>query len=318
MKDQKGVRMDINVMSKALREGLLSFPVTSFGQDGAFAAEPYAEHVAWLAGFGASALFAAGGTGEFTALSPEEVPGVVQVAKTAAGNVPIVAGCGYGTETAVRLARSLENAGADALLLLPHYLVAAPQEGLFEHVRRVCDAVGLGVIVYNRDNSILLPDTLSRLCDACPNLIGYKDGTGDIALARRITAAVGERLACIGGMPTAELFAEAYKGVGFHSYSSAVFNFVPEIAQRFWQALASNDHAACTRLLADFYFPFLKLRDRKAGYAISAIKAGVRLRGFEPGPVRSPLVDLDDPEMEQLRALMEQAMKTTHLARAAA
>lgn len=310
--------MDMNVMSKALREGLLSFPVTSFGQDGAFAPEPYAKHVAWLSGFGASALFAAGGTGEFTALSPEEVPGIVRVAKEAAGNVPIVAGCGYGTETAVRLARNLEDAGADALLLLPHYLVGAPQEGLFVHVRKVCDAVGLGVIVYNRDNSVLQADTLSRLCDACPNLIGYKDGTGDIALARRITAAIGERLACIGGMPTAELFAEAYKGAGFHSYSSAVFNFVPEIALSFWQALANNDRAACTRLLEGFYYPFMKLRDRKAGYAISAIKAGVRLRGFEPGPVRSPLVDLDATEMELLRTLTEQAMRNLSIAQAAA
>lgn len=310
--------MDMNVMSKALREGLLSFPVTSFGQDGAFAPEPYGKHVSWLSGFGASALFAAGGTGEFTALSPEEVPGIVRVAKEAAGNVPIVAGCGYGTETAVRLARNLEDAGADALLLLPHYLVGAPQEGLFAHVRKVCNAVGLGVIVYNRDNSVLQADTLSRLCDACPNLIGYKDGTGDIALARRITAAIGERLACIGGMPTAELFAEAYKGAGFHSYSSAVFNFVPEIALSFWQALANNDRAACTRLLEGFYYPFMKLRDRKAGYAISAIKAGVRLRGFEPGPVRSPLVDLDATETELLRTLTEQAMRNLSIAQAAA
>ena len=90
------------------------------------------------------------------------------------------------------------------------------------------------------------------------------------------------------------------------------------IALGFWQALANNDRAACTRLLESFYYPFMKLRDRKAGYAISAIKAGVRLRGFEPGPVRSPLVDLDATETELLRVLTEQAMRTLSIAQAAA
>ena len=96
--------------------------------------------------------------------------------------MPIIAGCGYGTQIAVDPARRAEAAGADAILLLPHYLITAEQAGLFAHVKAVCDAIGIGVIVYNRDNAVLNAEALARLADACPNLIGFKDGYGDIEL----------------------------------------------------------------------------------------------------------------------------------------
>ena len=85
-------------LKHALGAGLLSFPVTHFGADGKFKADSYGEHVNWLSGFGAATLFAAGGTGEFFSLTPDEIPEIVRVAKEAAGTTPIVSGCGYGTE----------------------------------------------------------------------------------------------------------------------------------------------------------------------------------------------------------------------------
>ena len=66
----------------------------------------------------------------------------------------------------------------------------------------------------------------------------------------------------------------------------------------------AGDDAACEALLRDFYYPFAAIRDRKTGYAVSAVKAGVRLRGFDAGPVRSPLVDLTTEEDEMMRALI--------------
>src|SRR5690606_15322563 len=176
------------------------------------------------------------------------------------------------------------------------YLIDAPQEGLYQHVKRVCDAVGIGVMVYNRDNCIILPDTLARLCDACPNLIGFKDGSGDIGTVRQVSATMGERLTYLGGMPTAELFAEAYLSAGFTTYSSSVFNFVPAMAVDFYKALRGNDRTRCEALLHEFFYPFMKLRSRQKGYAVSAIKAGVRLRGYDAGPVRPPLTDLTREE----------------------
>jgi 5-dehydro-4-deoxyglucarate dehydratase len=289
----------------ALGAGLLSFPVTHFDDEGRFNAESYRRHVEWLAGFPAPVLFAAGGTGEFFSLTPGEIPAVVRAAKEAAGKTAIVSGCGYGTEMAIEIARSAEKAGADGILLLPHYLIDGPQEGLFHHVKRLCQSVEIGVMVYNRDNSVIGVDTLKRLCDACPNLIGFKDGTGDIGLVRQVTATMGDRLVYLGGMPTAELFAEAYLGAGFTTYSSAVFNFVPQLAVEFYAALRGGDRARCETILKEFFYPFMALRSRRKGYAVSAIKAGVRLQGFAAGKVRPPLDDLTAEEEGILAKLIE-------------
>ncbi len=296
--------MEPEELKAALGAGLLSFPVTPFGADGAFNEKVYADHVGWLADFKASVLFAAGGTGEFFSLAPEEIPAVVSAAKAAAKGTPIVAGCGYGTRMATSIAKAAEAAGADGILLLPHYLIGANQEGLFAHIKSVCHAVHIGVMVYNRDNSIVTTETLARLCDACPNLVGFKDGSGDIGLVRQITATLGDRLTYLGGMPTAELFADAYLGAGVTTYSSAVFNFVPKLAQEFYTALRAGKHERTDAILRDFFYPFLKIRNRSKGYAVSAIKAGVRLAGFDVGPVRAPLTDLTPAETDMMAELI--------------
>jgi 5-dehydro-4-deoxyglucarate dehydratase len=285
--------------------GLLSFPVTHFNEDFSLNLESYRAHVEWLSGFGAAALFAAGGTGEFFSLSPEEVADVTRAAKDASGDVPIIAGCGYGTALATEIARRAEAAGADGLLLLPHYLMEASQEGIFRHVKAVCQSTGLGVIIYNRANSVANADTVARLADACPNLIGFKDGTGKVDLVRHVTAKLGDRLCYIGGMPTHELFAEGFNGAGVTTYSSAVFNFVPELAQRFYRAMRTGDRAVMEEILHSFFFPFAALRDREQGYPVSIIKAGVELIGRTPGPLRPPLTDLKPQEKDVLRGLIE-------------
>jgi len=300
--------LEPNAIKAALGAGLLSFPVTPFDADGRFNPKPYAAHIDWLSGFGASVLFAAGGTGEFFSLLPEEVPEIVRVAKSAANGTPIVAGCGYGTPLAVQIAAAAEKAGADGILLLPHYLINASQAGLYAHVKAVCDAVKIGVMVYNRDNSILTTDTLARLCEVCPNLIGFKDGSGEIGLVRQVTATMGDRLTYLGGMPTAELFADAYLGAGVTTYSSAVFNFVPKLAQTFYKALRAGDHETTNGILKAFFYPFMDIRNRGVGYAVSAIKAGVRIAGFDAGPVRPPLTDLKPDEVEMLRELAKPYM----------
>ena len=302
--------MTPDALKSRIGSGLLSFPVTAFDAENRFAPKPYGEHIEWLAQYPAAGLFAAGGTGEFFSLRPAEVVAAVKAAKAAAGDMPILSGCGYGTAMAVDLAREVEAAGADGILLLPHYLTEATQEGIAAHVRAVCAATKVGVIVYNRANSRLQADTLARLAEECPNLVGFKDGTGDIATVRRVVATLGDRLAYVGGMPTHEFYAEAYNAMGVTTYSSAVFNFVPALALAFFDAMRADDRATMAGLLEDFFYPFKDLRDRRPGYAVSAIKAGVRLRGFAAGAVRSPLTDLTEEEEAMLAALVAKAEAT--------
>ena len=186
-------------------------------------------------------------------------------------------------------------------------LTEAPADGIANRIRAVCKATNMGVIVYNRGQARVSAEQLAQLADECPNLIGFKDGTGDIDTVRRVTVMLGDRLSYIGGMPTHELFAQAYRGAGMPTYSSAVFNFVPETALKFHAAFTAGDDATCEQMLRDFYYPFAKIRDRKAGYAVSAVKAGVRLRGFDAGPVRAPLTDLTEDEMGLMQALIDSA-----------
>lgn len=292
-------------LAKTVGSGLLSFPVTHFHADGTFNEASYRSHLAWLKDYKPAALFAAGGTGEYFSLTLDEFSAVVKAAvDETAGAVPVLAGCGYGTAMAKQFARVAEAAGADGLLLFPPYLVNADQEGLIAHVRAVCNSTSLGVIVYNRDNAIVNANTLARMCDLCPNLVGFKDGVGDIELMTRIHLKMGDRLTYVGGLPTAETFALPYLEMGVTTYSSAIFNFLPGFATDFYAAVRRRDHAFVAKSLSDFVIPYIDLRDRRKGYAVSIVKAGMKLIGRDAGPVRSPLTDLTADELNALKTLM--------------
>jgi 5-dehydro-4-deoxyglucarate dehydratase len=291
--------------AKQIGVGLLSFPVTHFNDDFSFDEDSYRAHLEWLLTYKPAGLFAAGGTGEFFSLTPEEFSAVVAAAVQQTNHrVPVVAGCGYGTAMAKQFAQAAEAAGADGLLLLPPYLLNADAAGIEAHVEAVCASTKLGMIFYNRDNAILNEGSLERLCARCPNLVGFKDGYGDIELMTRIYARMGDRLTYIGGLPTAETFALPYLEMGVTTYSSAIFNFLPEFAQSFYAAVRRRDHEEVLKQLRDFVLPYIDIRNRHKGYAVSIVKAGMRVVGRPAGPVRTPLTDLDASEMDALTKLI--------------
>jgi len=298
--------MNPQELKSIMGSGLLSFPLTDFDANGDFNRKGYIERLEWLAPYGASALFAAGGTGEFFSLTGEEYPEIIRTAvETCRGKVPIIAGAGGPTRFAIQCAQAAEAAGAHGVLLLPHYLTEAGQEGLAAHVEAVCKSVKFGVIVYNRGQSKLYPDALERLAERCPNLVGFKDGIGDIELMSSIYLRMGDRFAYLGGLPTAEVYAAAYKALGTPVYSSAVFNFIPRTAMEFYRAVADDDMATQHRLLKEFFMPYLRIRNQGQGYAVSIVKAGAKIVGHDAGPVRTPLTDLRPDECEALAVLID-------------
>ncbi|HBZ93303.1 MULTISPECIES: 5-dehydro-4-deoxyglucarate dehydratase [unclassified Pseudomonas] len=298
--------MNPQELKSILSSGLLSFPVTDFDAAGDFNKASYVRRLEWLAPYGASALFAAGGTGEFFSLAPDEYSAVIKTAvDTCEKSVPILAGVGGPTRVAIQMAQEAERLGAKGLLLLPHYLTEASQDGVAAHVEQVCKSVNIGVVVYNRNVCRLNANLLEQVAERCPNLIGYKDGLGDIELMVSIRRRLGERLTYLGGLPTAEVYAAAYKALGVPVYSSAVFNFIPKTAMDFYRAIAAEDHATVGKLIDDFFLPYLDIRNRKAGYAVSIVKAGAKIVGYDAGPVRAPLTDLLPEEYEALAKLIE-------------
>ncbi|MGB6243296.1 MAG: 5-dehydro-4-deoxyglucarate dehydratase [Castellaniella sp.] len=293
-------------LKEIMNDGLLSFPITDFDAQGDFDAKGYQARLEWLMPYGARALFAAGGTGEYFSLTLDDFSRVVHTAvKTCEGHTPILAGAGGPTRTAIAYAQEAQRQGAAGLLLMPHYLTEAPQDGIAAHVREVCRSVDIGVVLYNRGQCRLSASVLEQLADSCPNLIGFKDGIGDIENMVRIRRRLGDRFTYLGGLPTAEVFAAAYRALGVPVYSSAVFNFIPGTATRFYQAVRAADYETINRLLDTFFLPLLEIRNRKAGYAVSLVKAGARIVGHPAGPVRAPLTDLLPSEEAELRALIE-------------
>ncbi|MFD7430972.1 5-dehydro-4-deoxyglucarate dehydratase [Streptomyces sp. NPDC059818] len=290
--------------------GPLFFPVTAYGPDGSVDLDVFRAHVRKGIDAGAAAVFACCGTGEFHALTPEEFRLVVAAAvEETAGRVPVVAGAGYGTALAVQFAKLAEEAGADGLLAMPPYLVVADQEGLLAHYTALAAATGLETIVYQRDNAVFIPQTVVALAQT-PGIIGLKDGYGDLDLMQRIVSAVrtglpGRDFLYFNGLPTAELTGLAYRGIGVTLYSSAVFAFAPDIALAFYRALEAGDDALVNALLDHFYRPLVELRAKGRGYAVSLVKAAVRLQGLEVGEVRSPLTEPPAAHIEELTAIID-------------
>jgi 5-dehydro-4-deoxyglucarate dehydratase len=298
-------RFTVGELKAELARGLLAFPLTDFDANDALDIRASAERLEWLAGYAPAAFFMAGGAGEFFSLTAEEYAALLGAAVALrAGGIPTLGAAGYGTRMAQAYARESERLGADGLLLLPPYLTEGTQAGLQAHIEAVCNATSLPVVVYNRANCRLQAETLARLAEACPNLIGFKDGVGDAEQIMAIRAVLGDRLVYLNGMPTAETYARAFAARGFASYSSAIFNFVPRTAMEVHRAAYAGDAAALARFERDFLIPYVRVRNRGPGYAVSIVKAGAAIVGRSAGRVRPPLSDPTPDEVEELGALI--------------
>ncbi|MFJ5693696.1 5-dehydro-4-deoxyglucarate dehydratase [Arthrobacter sp. NPDC093125] len=289
-------------------DGVLFFPVTPFAPDGSVDVDVLKEHISSRLPFGPGGVFAACGTGEFHALGINEVRTVVAAAvEVVAGKVPVVAGAGGQLGHALAAARAAEDLGADALLVLPPYLVNGPVDGLVAYVEAVANASSLPVIVYHRGNAKFTAKAIGQLA-ANPKVIGFKDGVGDVGLAQEIVTAVKASgrtdFLLFNGLLTAELSQGAYRGLGIPLYSSAAFAMAPEIAAAYYDAYMSGDEERRDALLEGFFGPLVALRDQTPGFRVSLIKAGLRLAGLPVGSVRPPLVDPNEEQLVELKAIL--------------
>lgn len=292
-------------------DGVLFFPVTPFTASGEVDVDLLAQHVARGVDAGPGGVFIGCGTGEFHALEPEEMRIVVRTAVEAAGGrVPVYAGAGGPVASAKAFARVAAESGADGLLLLPPYLVEMPQAGLVAYTRTISAVTDLPLVVYNRNNARFTEASAVEVAQL-PNVVGFKDGTGDFDRVARILRAVADALEPTGkpfqffnGLPTAEVSQQAFRAIGVTLYSSATFAFAPDISLAFYQAMEAGNEPLIAALLRAFFHPLVRLRDKVPGYAVSLIKAGVTLGGLPAGPVRPPLVDAAADDVEELQRIL--------------
>lgn len=292
----------------SINEGsLLGFPITPYTDSGGINDDALASHVEMLLSYGAEAIFAACGTGEMQCLSIDEHERVVRVtAQATAGRVPVFTAAGFGLDQSLAMIDRAQRSGASGVLAFPPYLSSADDETLYAYYAALAARSSLPVVIYQRDAVRFSPSVLGAL-SRLANIVGLKDGSGEVdLLQRQIREVEDPRFVYFNGTPTAELFAPAMAKAGVRSYSSALLNVVPEFASAFNAAFKSGDGSLQQRLIDDVVIPFVDLRDRRAGYAVALIKAGVAARGCTVGDVRAPLLTVTDKDHRDLLAWLEE------------
>lgn len=254
---------------------------------------------------GTDALVVNGSTGEATTMSPDEQFQAARiVVDEAKGRLPVIVGCG-GSDTAAvsALAANARAAGADAVLVSPPPYNKPPQRGIVAHYRRVMDAADLPCIVYNvpgRTACNILPETVETLAED-PRVVGVKEASGDIAQVAELCRRVADRVAVYSGNDDQVV---PLMSLGGQGVISVLANVAPADTSRMAKAFLAGDTAEARRLQLAL-LPLIAALFREANPM--PVKAGVRLLGFDVGPLRLPLVEPSDAVMAELREAMRNA-----------
>jgi 5-dehydro-4-deoxyglucarate dehydratase len=288
--------------------GILGFPVAPMDASGKIDEKALEINIQFLMEEGLSSIFIGCGSGEFHAISNEEYTKMLEVSiATVKGRVPVYTGVGGNITHALLQAELSEKLGADGYLLLPPYLIEPEQEGLYQYLSTIVGSTGLNAIVYQRDNSVLTLETLQRLIEF-PQVVGLKDGLGNMELNIELTQTVGDRLGWLNGMPMAEVTMPAYVNLGFNSYSSAISNYIPHISRLFYDALLNQNKELVNDLYKHVILPISRIRRQRKGYAVSLIKAGMEIVGLPVGTkVRPPIIPVEQEHYQLLEQIIKVA-----------
>jgi 5-dehydro-4-deoxyglucarate dehydratase len=284
--------------------GVFGFPITPFRKDLSLDLDGLAHNVDRMSRHPFCALVAAGGTGELYSLTVAEIVEVVRVTvEAAAGRMPVVAGTGFNAAIGAEIARGVEKAGADCLLVMPPYYSHAPEEGLFAYYEAIARASGLPLMIYSRDWAVFSPQQVARLADRVPSLAAWKDGQGDARKYQRIMSYVGDRLAWLGGI--GDDCVPAYFAIGVQAYTSSISNIAPKLSLQLAEAGLARDFARLDLLMRRYVHPLYEIRDRLRGYEVAVMKQAMEILGLPAGPVRPPLENCRPRDAEDIRKLMD-------------
>lgn len=265
--------------------------------------------VAWQVAEGSNGLVPCGTTGEVPTLSPDEHAAVVRTTvETAAGRVPVIAGCGsYSTAESLRKMRIAKELGADAALVVVPYYNKPSQAGIAAHFRALSEGCDLPIIVYNVPSRTVADISVETLGEVARmrNVVGIKDATGNLA---RVTA---QRLAC--GEAFCQLSGNDDMAVGFNALGgvgciSVTANVAPRLCSEL-QAATLEGRWVEARILADRLYllhdsMFADSSPGPAKYALGRVRPGF------PQELRQPLL----PASEAARARVDAGLKAAGLA----
>ncbi len=285
--------------------GSITALITPF-RDGALDKKAFGDLIEWQIEQGTNGLVPVGTTGESPTLSHDEHRQVVsQCVEVTAGRVPVIAGAGSNsTVEAVELAVFAREAGADAVLCVSPYYNKPNQEGLFQHFKAVADACEIPVFLYNIPGRSIVEisvDTMKRLVDACPNIVGVKDATASMSRASLDRHALGSGFIQLSGEDMTALGYNAHGGTGCISVTA---NVAPALCARFQAACAAGDYGTALEIQE-------KLVPLHAALFIEPNPAGVKYAAEKLGlcssEARLPMVPLSKETQARIDAALAHA-----------
>ena len=274
--------------------GVTVTPVSPFTSRGDLDLEAAAAHAERLAVSGIRSVAVAGNTGEFYALTTEEVDRLVGVWREAAGPGMFLWMGVSGSQADVRrrLVSARERGAQGALLHSPPhtYLSEGGMKRYLETVLDEAQAEGLVVALYKRDARV--PDSVIVALSRHPALAGVKYAVNDLMAVSRLVHDLDGTVPVVCG--TAEVWAAAFATVGARGFTSVLGGVAPRLSLTLQRAMEQDDLAGVRRIVA-LVAPFERMRQEQgSALNIPAVKAAMSWRGWPQGPVRPPLEDLDD------------------------
>ena len=253
-----------------------------------------------LAG-GTDALVVCGTTGEPSTMDiSEEAVVISRTVERVGGRVPVIAGAGSNdTAFAVQSVKQAKNLGADALLLVTPYYNKTSQQGLIRHFLTIADATDLPILLYNvpsRTGLNLLPATLNELARH-ENIVGVKEASGNIEQIAEIACTCPE-LALYSGNDDQVLPLLALGGKGV---ISVVANLLPGKTHDMVRLWMAGDIAG-SRALQFELFPLIKALFSEVNPI--PVKTALCDMGFDCGPLRLPLIEMQEATHARLREEM--------------
>ncbi|NUO19538.1 4-hydroxy-tetrahydrodipicolinate synthase [bacterium] len=258
----------------------------------------------WQIESGAHGISVTGTTGEPSSLTQEERMRVHAVAKEViAGRVPFMPGTGSNNfAEGVMYSRNAEKIGADALLLIAPYYNRPSQEGLIRYFTSIASQVGIPVILYNipgRTAVNIEPDTVARVVEKCPNVVGVKESNKDFEHINRLLHRMGREFLVYSGI---ELLCFPILAIGGAGFLSATANLLPRETANVYNLVTQGKWEEAREL----HYHMLPLNDA-IFYEINPvpIKTGLGWMGKISFEVRLPLCEMSPANQERLRSVMK-------------
>lgn len=283
--------------------GISGVPVTAYEAGGEVDIGITTEVYARVARAGIHNIVAAGNTGEFYALTPDEILSVYEAAiRGVDGKAPVTAAIGRSQREALAMARRAREMGASAVMShQPVDPFAAPQSQI-DYFIGLADGSELPLVAYVRADGFSVDDMV-RLASH-PNVAGIKFATTDIMLLSRAIAASDPKGALyVCGL--AESWAPAFSAVGARGFTSGLVNVAPQFSLQVHEALTSGDFSAARKIVEKIEL-FERLRTRyRNGANVTVVKEAMEILGLRVGPVRAPgLARLDEQDRQTLEGLL--------------